>query len=101
MVHGVSVRSRGLVWSLVCSPVIGWAAAFYGNIATHGRLGISGAVVLIAILPAAFASGGNAALRRDPGAVARAGVFAAAVCCLGSLLFVLYFFLTVPADFFQ
>src|SRR5215210_4350839 len=101
MVHSVSVRSRGLFWALVCSPLIGWVAAVYGNNAMHGHLGVPGAMVLMAILPAASASAVNAALRRDPGAVARAGMFAAAVCYLGFLLFVLVFFLTVPSEFFQ
>jgi predicted membrane protein len=101
MVHGVSVRTRGLLWALVCSPVVGWAATLYGDRATHGHLGISGAVVLMGILPAALTSAGNAALRRGPRAVARAGMFAAAVCYLGFLVFVLVFFLTVPREFFQ
>ena len=101
MVHRVSARRLGLFWALVGSPVIGWMAASYGNRATHGRLGISGAIVLMAILPAAVASLGNAVLRRDSGAVARAGILAAAVCYLGFLLFVLVFFLTVPPEFFQ
>jgi hypothetical protein len=101
MVHSVSARSIGLFWALVGSPVIGWMAALYGNSSTHGRLGISGAIVLMALLPAALASAGNAVLHRDSGAVARAGLAAAAVCYLGFLVFVLVFLLTVPPEFFQ
>jgi|SRR5215210_9218786 len=97
----MSVRARGLFWALVCSPLAGWAAALCGDRATHGRLGIPGAMVLMAILPVALASAGNAALHRDPRAVARAGMFAAAVCYLGFLVFVAIFFLTVPPEFFQ
>ena len=56
---------------------------------------------MLAILPAAVAIAGNVVLRRDSGAVARAGAFAAAVCFGGFLLYVLWFFLTVPPDFFN
>ena len=74
-----------------------WAIVVAG---ARSKFGLT-VIVLMAILPAVLASTGNAVLRRDSGAVARAGVLAAAVCYLGFLLFVLMFLLTVPPEFFQ
>ena len=96
----MSVRHYGLIWALVCSPIIGWIAAWSGNRLTHGRLGVTGAFVLLALLPAAVAGAGNALLGRDRGAVVLAGVWAGLICYGGFLLFVLWFFLTVPDEFF-
>ena len=100
MPDGMSVRLRGLIWALVCSPVIGWAALSYSDRFRRGELSDAEVFVLVAILPAAAASAGNALLGRDLGAVVRAGIFGAVVCALGLLLLVLIFFLTVPPDFF-
>jgi hypothetical protein len=97
----MSVRARGLVWAVVACPIIGWAAAFYGNATTHGRLGVSGAIVLVGILPAALAGGGNTMLGRRGGPAIRAALAAASVCFFGVVLFALVFFLTVPPEFFQ
>jgi hypothetical protein len=96
----VSVRHYGLIWALVCSPIIGWIAAWSGNGLTHGRLGVTGAFVLLALLPAAVAGAGNALLGRDRRAAVVAGVLAGFVCYGGFLLLVLLFFLTVPDEFF-
>jgi hypothetical protein len=97
--RGMSVRSRGLTWALVCSPMIGWAAAWYGQRFDRG-LSVFGAFVLLAILPAVVASAGNALLGRHRGAVLRAGILGALVCYLGFLFMVLLFLLTVPDEFF-
>jgi hypothetical protein len=96
----VSARSVGLLWAIAFCPLLGWAAAWYGNWASHGRLGVSGAVALMAVLPAAVAVAGNMLLRRSAGEVARASIAAAATCYLGFLCFVLWFLLTVPPEFF-
>jgi hypothetical protein len=97
----VSIESRGRLWALVCSPAAGWAAAAVGNNATHGGLGVWGAVALMAVFPAAIAALGNAALGRDGKAVAWAGIAAAAVCYSGLVLLAAVFFLTTPPEFFQ
>jgi hypothetical protein len=57
--------------------------------------------LLLGILPAALAGSGNARLGRDRGAVIRISVTAASICFLGVLVFALWFFLTVPPEFFQ
>ena len=88
------------MWALGGCPMTGWATAAYGNDATRGRLGVSGAVALMALLPAALAGLGNAMLRRDRRAVAWAGLSAAVVCWVGFALFVAAFFLTAPEGFF-
>jgi uncharacterized membrane protein YhdT len=88
------------MWALVCCPVIGWVAAAYGNQATQGRLGVTGAVALMAVLPAALASLGVWLVRRDARAGVKAGFAAAVVCWLGFVLFVVLFFLTRPPEFF-
>src|SRR5438046_10452409 len=97
----MSVRTRGLVWAVVASPIIGWSAAWYGSVVTHGRLGAPGGILLLAILPAVLACIGNAMLGRERGAIIRAGLAAGSICCLGLLLYALVFFLTVPPEFFQ
>jgi hypothetical protein len=81
--------------------MVGWAAAWYGNQATEGRLGVSGAVAFMAILPAALAAAGNALLGRSAWEVARALIAAVSTCYLGFLCFVLWFLLTVPPEFFN
>jgi hypothetical protein len=97
----MSVRLTGPLWAIVCCPVLGWVAAWYGNQATEGRLGVSGGVALMAILPAALAAVGNALLGRRAWEIARAFVAAGSTCYLGFLCFVLWFFLTVPSEFFN
>lgn len=97
----MSVRARGLVWAVVACPILGWVAAWYGDVITHGRLGTLGGIVLLGIFPAALAGSGNAMLQRARGPVIRASVAAAFVCCLGLVVYALVFFLTVPPEFFQ
>jgi hypothetical protein len=97
----MSVRARGLVWAVVACPIIGWATAWYADVTTHGRLGVSGGVLLLGILPAAFAASGNAMLGRGGGPAVRAALAAASICFLGIVVFALVFFLTVPPEFFQ
>jgi hypothetical protein len=101
MVGTMSVRLIGLLWAMVCCPLLGWAAAWYGNQATEGRLGVAGAVALMAILPAAMAAAGNALLGRSAREIARALIAAGSMSYLGFLCFVLWFFLTVPPEFFN
>ena len=101
MVRTVSVRRIGVIWAVVCCPLLGWAGAWYGNHATHGRLGVSGAVALMALLPASMAAAGNTFLGRSPWEVGRALIAAGLTCFLGFLCFVLWFFLTVPPEFFN
>ena len=101
MVRTVSVRVVGLLWAMVCCPVVGWAAAWHGNSATAGRLGVAGALALMGILPAAMAAGGNILLNRGTWEVVRASIAAGCLCFLGFLCFVLWFFLTVPPEFFN
>ena len=100
MLDGMSSRARGLIWALVCSPIIGWFALWYGTHFRRGELSVVRSCVVLAVLPAVVASGGNALLGRGFGAVVRAGILAAAVCGLGLLLMALIFFLIVPPEFF-
>lgn len=81
--------------------MLGWTVAWYGNQATEGSLGVSGGVALMAILPAGLAGFGNALLGRSAWEVARALIAAGATCYLGFLSFVVWFFLTVPPEFFN
>jgi hypothetical protein len=101
MVWTVRVRLIGLLWASICCPLLGWAAAWYGNQATEGRLGVSAAVALMAILPAALAATGNALPGRSAWEVARALIAAGSTCYLGFLCFVLWFLLTVAPEFFN
>lgn len=101
MVRTMSVRAIGLLWAFICCPAFGWAAAWYGNQAIDGGLGVSGAVASMAILPAAMAAVGNALLGRRGWEVVRALLAAGSTCYLGFLGFVLWFFLTVPPEFFN
>ena len=84
----MNVRVSGLTWALVCCPVFGWMAAVYGERSVDRGLTVFGGFALMAILPAALASVGNALLGRDLGAVARSGALAASVCFGGFLLLV-------------
>jgi hypothetical protein len=97
----MSVRALGLAWAVVACPIIGWAAAWYGNVITHGRLGVGDAVFLFGILPAGLAAAGNAVLNRGVGPAIRAALVAASICLLGFVIFVLVFLLTVPPGFFE
>jgi hypothetical protein len=101
MVGTVSVRLIGLIWAVVCCPLLGWAAAWYGDHATQGRLGVSGAVALMAVLPASMAAAGNTFLGRSSWEVGRAFILAGLTCFLGFLCFVLWFLVTVPSEFFN
>ena len=101
MERTVSVRLIGLIWAVVFCPLLGWAAAWYGNYATHGRLGVLGAVVLLALLPASMAAAGNAFLGRSFWEVGRAFIAAGLTCFLGFVGFVLWFLLTVRPEFFN
>ena len=94
MTHAHSQRA-GVVWALVCCPLIAWAAALYRDRATHGRLGLW-AVGLLLLLPAALAGAVNAALGRG-----RKFVWATAVSAAGVAVLAIVFFLTVPDDFFN
>lgn len=96
----MSTRSKGLLWALVCCPALGLAAAWYGNQATQGRLGTTGAVVLMGFLPAAMAGAGNALLGRRLGEVVRAAIAGGSICFLAFALFVLLWVFTVPPEFF-
>jgi hypothetical protein len=97
----MSARLVGLLWAIVCCPLLGWATAWYADQATAGRLGVSGAVAIMALLPAGLAAIGNALLGRGAWEVARASIVAGATCYLGFLCFVLWFLLTVPPEFFN
>ena len=72
----------------------------YGDDFRRGDLSDVEVFALVAILPAAAASAGNALLGRDLGAVVRAGILGAVVCAIGLLLLILIFFLIVPPEFF-
>jgi hypothetical protein len=97
----MSVRTRGLLWAVVACPTFGCAAAWYGNVVTHGRLGALGGILFLGILPAALAGSGNVLLCRGRGSVIRASFAAATICGLGLFVYALVFFLTVPPEFFQ
>jgi hypothetical protein len=95
------VRALGLAWALLACPIIGWAAAWYGNEITHGRLDGGDAVFFFGILPAGLAAAGNAVLNRGVGPAIRAAVGAALICLLGFVVFLIVFFLTAPPGLFE
>ena len=93
-------RRRGLTWAVLACPVIGWFALYAGDRLTHGRLGVTGALLIVIGLPALLAAAGNEVLRRSRRSLLVAAVLAAFVCAAGLVLVVLLFLLTVPDDFF-
>jgi hypothetical protein len=97
----MAVRTQGLLWALVASPVVGWTTVLSLSLMTHGRVGGKTDFLLITGLPAALAYRVNAGLGRDRGEVVRAALGAAFVGVLGIAAFALWFFLTVPPEFFE
>ena len=95
-----NTRRAGVVWALVCCPLIAWAAALYGDRATHGKLGVwSGALLLL--FPATLAGGVSAALGGGRKFVWGTAISAVAVTVAGVVAFAVVFFLTVPDGFFN
>ena len=101
MSTGETNRTLGITAALLACPAIAWLVAVLANVLTHGRHGEYVAVGALAVLPAALATWLNAILGRDRRAVLSAAALATCVSLLGFGAFVLYFFLTVPEDFFQ
>lgn len=97
----MSVRALGLAWALLACPIIGWAAAWYGNEITHGRLDVGDAVFFVGILPAGLAAAGSGVLNRGVGPAIRAALGAASICFLGFVVFVVVFLLTAPPGLFE
>lgn len=58
------------------------------------------APILLLVLPAALAAGVNLALGRGARPALAAALLAALVSAAGFVAFLIYFFLTVPDDFF-
>jgi hypothetical protein len=101
-IAGMSPASRrivGIASALVACPLVAWFAALSADNATQGRLGFWLAPILL-VLPAALAAGVNLALRRGGRPALTAALLAALVSAAGFVAFVIYFFLTVPDDFF-
>jgi hypothetical protein len=96
----VSRRIVGIAWALVVCPIVAWFAALSADNATQGRLGVWVAPILLLVLPAALAAGVNLALGRGGRPALAAALLAALVSAAGFVAFLIYFFLTVPDDFF-
>ena len=94
-------RTRGLLWAVICCPVIAWISAFFFNELVHGRVTTTHGIALFGLLPATCASVGNALLGRSLRASLSAGVIAAATCGVSFVAFVVWFVLTTPPEFFQ
>ena len=96
----VSRRIVGIGWALVACPIVAWFAALSADNAAGGRIGVWGAAILLLVLPAALAAGVNLALGRGGRPALAAALLAALVSAAGFVAFLIYFFLTVPDDFF-
>jgi hypothetical protein len=90
----------GIAWALVACPLVAWFAALSADNATQGRLGAWTLLILLAF-PAALAAVVNLALGRGRRAALAAALLAMLVSGVGFVAFVIYFFLTVPDDFFN
>jgi hypothetical protein len=99
-VDPASRRIAGIAWALVACPLVAWFAALSADRATHGRLGAWAAPILL-VLPAALAGAVNLALGRRRRFALAAALLAALVSAAGFAAFVIYFFLTVPDEFFN
>ena len=89
----------GIAWALVACPLVAWFTALYADNATQGRLGAWTLLILL-VLPAALAAVVNLALGRGRRSALAAALLAMLVSGVGFAAFVIYFFLTVPDDFF-
>jgi hypothetical protein len=98
-VNGVSRRRLGIAWALVACPLLGWVSAFFVHVAVRGRLDELAAVMLL-VVPAALAAAVNVALGERRRWVWLASLLAALVSAAGFIAYVIWFFLTVPPEFF-
>ncbi len=89
----------GIAWALVACPPVGWFAALSADNATQGRLG-AWILLIVSVFPAAHAAVVNLALGRGRRSALMAALLAMLVSAVGFAAFVIYFFLTVPDDFF-
>lgn len=98
-VTAASTRRIGIAWAVVACPLLAWAFTFLVPVGTRGRRD-EFAVVTLLLLPAALAGAVNVALGRRRRAVWAAALLAAFVSALGFVAYVIWFFLTVPPEFF-
>ena len=79
---------------------LAWSAALSADRATHGRLGAWAALSLF-VPPAVLAAAVNLALGRGRRSASAAALLATLISAAGFVAFVVYFFLTVPDEFFN